>query len=164
MRNLRTATRWAARVGQAVTYRFIPGGIWLLFGGDVVDGLWLGFIGWFLLSATQAETTQAEAAAVFGGITVGAVMGPMSLSVSPSMALQQVVEDHLLPHGVPAVPVTELERLVGVGDPPGHPHVPRDRWAEATRQFSKEGKPCRMSVRRHRRNCRQKSRDPALAT
>ena len=130
--NLRTATRWAARVGQVIAYLFILGGIWLLFGGDVVDGLWLGFIGWFLSSAAQAETTQVETAAVFGGITVGAVMSPVSLSVSPSMTLQQVVEDYLLPHGLRAVPVTELDRLVGLVTLRDIRHVSRDRWAEVT--------------------------------
>ena len=24
-------------------------GVWLFFAGDFLDGLWLGFIGWFLL-------------------------------------------------------------------------------------------------------------------
>ncbi len=58
--NLRTATRWATRVGQVIAWLFILAGIWLFFTGNFLDGLWLGFIGWFLLSSAQAASVQAQ--------------------------------------------------------------------------------------------------------
>ncbi|HKV00564.1 MAG TPA: site-2 protease family protein, partial [Ktedonobacteraceae bacterium] len=56
--SLRTATRVTTLVGEVIGYLFILLGIWLFFGGNLLDGIWLGFIGWFLLSAAQSANTQ----------------------------------------------------------------------------------------------------------
>jgi Zn-dependent protease len=56
--NLQTATRAATISGEVFAYLFILAGIWLIFAGDVLDGVWIGFIGWFLLSAAQSANTQ----------------------------------------------------------------------------------------------------------
>ncbi|HEV2457374.1 MAG TPA: site-2 protease family protein, partial [Ktedonobacterales bacterium] len=56
--SLRRATRAAALVGQVIGYLLIFLGIFLFFGGDFVNGLWFGFIGWFLLQAAQAANSQ----------------------------------------------------------------------------------------------------------
>jgi Zn-dependent protease len=54
-KNLRTATRWATRVGIAVAWVIIAIGITVLLSGGVLEGLWLGLIGWFLSSAARAS-------------------------------------------------------------------------------------------------------------
>jgi hypothetical protein len=72
--SVRTATRVATLVGQVMAYLCIVGGIWLIFAGDLLDGLWIGFIGWFLLSGAQAANSQAMLARLFKGVTVGEVM------------------------------------------------------------------------------------------
>src|SRR5262249_7184060 len=63
--NFRTATRWAARFGQAVAWLMIFTGIAMAFGVEVpffgsgiVSGLWLAFIGWFLSSAARQSEQQ----------------------------------------------------------------------------------------------------------
>jgi len=47
------ATRWAARIGQAVGVILIGLGIFEFFGRDPVGGLWMAFIGWFLLARSS---------------------------------------------------------------------------------------------------------------
>src|SRR5438132_7364814 len=49
--SLAKATRVASISGQVIAYLFIFWGIWQFFSGDVLNGIWIGFIGWFLLSA-----------------------------------------------------------------------------------------------------------------
>ncbi len=56
--SLRTATRAATLTGQVIAYLFILVGIWLFFGGNVFNGIWIGFIGWFLLSSAQSANSQ----------------------------------------------------------------------------------------------------------
>src|SRR5712691_3159113 len=41
--SLRTATRVASMVGQIIAYLFILWGIFQFFGGDILDGIWIGF-------------------------------------------------------------------------------------------------------------------------
>jgi Zn-dependent protease len=46
--SMRRATRVATITGQIIGYLFILLGIWLFFTSNILDGIWLGFIGWFL--------------------------------------------------------------------------------------------------------------------
>ena len=46
--SLRKATRITIIVGQVIAYLFIFWGIWQFFTGNILDGIWIGFIGWFL--------------------------------------------------------------------------------------------------------------------
>src|SRR5213593_2750724 len=56
--NAARATRTAAATGQVIGYAFILLGVLRFFGGAGISGLWMAFIGWFLLNAAQATTAQ----------------------------------------------------------------------------------------------------------
>ena len=47
-------------VGQAVAFLFITLGLYRFFAGANFDGLWLAFIGWFLLDASSRSYVQVE--------------------------------------------------------------------------------------------------------
>src|ERR1041384_7830211 len=49
------ATRIASRVGQVVAFIFIATGLFSLFSRNDFGGLWIAFIGWFLLEGAQAS-------------------------------------------------------------------------------------------------------------
>jgi Zn-dependent protease len=49
------STRIASRVGQIVAVLFILDGIWRYFSGAGFGGLWIAFIGWFLMDAARAS-------------------------------------------------------------------------------------------------------------
>jgi len=68
---MRQATRVASLTGQVIAYLFILLGIWIFFTGSIVDGIWLGFIGWFLLSAAQSANAQGMLTSVLRGVRVG---------------------------------------------------------------------------------------------
>jgi Zn-dependent protease len=63
------ATRLSARVGQLLAYGLIGlGAAAALSGGSAMGGLWLAFIGWFLLTASGASARQAEIDASLTGL------------------------------------------------------------------------------------------------
>ncbi len=63
------ATHLAARVGQLLAYGLIGLGAALaLSGGNAIGGLWLAFIGWFLLTASAASARRAEIDATLEGL------------------------------------------------------------------------------------------------
>jgi Zn-dependent protease/predicted transcriptional regulator len=126
--DLQRATRWASRVGQLIAYLFILAGVWLFFIGDVVGGLWIGFIGWFLLNAAIGAYRQVQLAALFGGVTVGEAMNPTPASVPPGLSIQRLVEDYVMPLGLPTMPVAQAGRLVGMIGLDDVRRVPRDHW------------------------------------
>jgi Zn-dependent protease len=57
------STRIAARVGQVVAVLFILDGIWRYFSGAGFGGLWIAFIGWFLMDAARASYNHVATAA-----------------------------------------------------------------------------------------------------
>ena len=60
--NYSRSTQIATRVGQAVGYSFILGGISIIFlrpfGFSLLDGVWIVFVGWFLENAASASYRQ----------------------------------------------------------------------------------------------------------
>jgi Zn-dependent protease/predicted transcriptional regulator len=128
--SLRTATRWATRVSQVIAFLFILVGIWLFFSGNLLGGLWLGFIGWFLLGTAQAANAQVMLETLFGRVTVGEVMNPVPLTVSPGLSLLDLVEQSLLPRSLRAVCVTQDNSLVGLVSLTEIRQVPRAQWQQ----------------------------------
>ena len=59
----------------------------LFFGGAFIDGLWLGFLGWFLLSGAQAANVQATLQRLFKDVRGRDGMNPHPATVSVTITL-----------------------------------------------------------------------------
>ncbi|MFC0432014.1 site-2 protease family protein [Kutzneria buriramensis] len=70
------ATAITALVGRLIGSLFIGFGVVILFGGDLVDGMWLGLLGWFLLAAAAGEEVNAVRRNQFSQVFVRDVMAP----------------------------------------------------------------------------------------
>jgi Zn-dependent protease len=130
------ATRIATTVGQIVAFLFILGGIWLFFTGAAISGIWLGFIGWFLLSAAQAARTQVALEESFRGVTVAQMMKPDPLTVPANISLQKLVDEYFLPQGLRSALVMQGDQLAGLISLGDIRHVPRDQWSQTPVGFS----------------------------
>jgi len=73
-KNAGRATRIAARVGQVVAFLFILDGIWRFFSGAGFGGLWIAFIGWFLMDAARASYADVGKKAALAGTPASEVM------------------------------------------------------------------------------------------
>jgi Zn-dependent protease len=69
-KNADRSTRIAARVGQVVAFLFILDGIWKFFSGAGVGGLWIAFIGWFLMDAAKASYAHVQIKPAIAGMHV----------------------------------------------------------------------------------------------
>jgi len=106
------ATRSAIVVGRIFAWLMIALGIAQTLLGGVTGGLWLTFIGWFLLQAGAAEGLQEEVKQVLGGHSVGelATQGtPISADTMADVALQTMLRT-----GNRALPVMLGESLLGI--------------------------------------------------
>src|SRR5260221_381704 len=128
--NMRQATRVASLTGQVIAYLFILLGIWLFFAGSILDGLWLGFIGWFLLSAAQSANAQVMLTSVLRGVTVGEVMNPKPTTVPANISLQHLVDAYFLPGGLRYALVMQADHLVGLMTLSDIRHIPREQWGQ----------------------------------
>ncbi|HVB75869.1 MAG TPA: site-2 protease family protein [Ktedonobacteraceae bacterium] len=134
--NVRTATRVATFAGQGIAYLLIFVGFYLIFGGYILDGVWLGLMGWFLLSGAQSANSQAMFEAVFKGVTVSRVMNTSPNTVPANISLQKLVDELLLPHGWRSAFVMQGEFLAGLITLGDIRHIPRDEWAQTPVGFA----------------------------
>ena len=128
--SLLLATRVATIVGQIIAYLFILLGIWLFFGGSVLNGIWFGFIGWFLLSSAQSANSQVMLESMFRGVTVGEVMNTKPTTVPANISLQKLVDEYFLPYGLRSALVMQADQLAGLITLSDIRHVPREQWAQ----------------------------------
>jgi CBS domain-containing protein len=126
--DLRTATRWASRIGQIIAYLFILFGVMEFFSGNLLGGIWFGFIGWFLLSAAQTANQQVMLESMLRGVTVRDVMAPPPYPISTDFSLQQLVDGYIFPYGLRSVPVTEGDRFAGLVTLQEIRSVPQEQW------------------------------------
>ena len=131
-KNADRSTRIAARAGQVVAFVFIVDGIWQFFSGAGFGGLWIAFIGWFLMDAAKTSYAEVEAVAGLRGIQVSEVMSRDCATVSRGMSLQEFVNTYLLRTGARCFAVEDQGRRVGIITPRDVGRIPRDRWDTTT--------------------------------
>ncbi|MEW6354329.1 MAG: site-2 protease family protein [Pseudomonadota bacterium] len=126
--NASRATRSAARVGQFIAFGFIVIGIFRFFGGAGFGGLWLAFIGWFLLEAARASQMQVDVAANLQGVRVRDIMGRDCPVVDGRMNVRDFVDDYLLRSGGRYFIIEENGAVAGLVTPRDIKDIERARW------------------------------------
>ena len=141
-RNLRRATLIAATLGRIIGFFFILGGVWQLFAGNVGNGIWIAFIGWFLRNAAVAQIGQQQLAFLLTGHKVSEAMSRSCVTVPAKTTIQQLVDRHILGQGQRCMVVArggeldrdgELDRkAAGLLTLHHIREVPREKWATVT--------------------------------
>src|SRR6266436_2686639 len=122
------ATRIATTVGQLVAFVFIIVGLIRFFNGAGFAGLWLTFIGWFLLDAARSSYAQFETIERLRGVRVRDIMANEWPRIDSSTRLQTFVHDHLLKSAKRCFVVEEGDRVVGMITPHEVKEVNREQW------------------------------------
>jgi Zn-dependent protease/CBS domain-containing protein len=93
--SLDTATKVAARVGEAIGYGLIGLGALILFSGSLVSGLWMAAIGWFLSTSARAHDEERQVRKLLQGVTAAEVMEPNPVAIPGNMTVRQAVDTYL---------------------------------------------------------------------
>jgi Zn-dependent protease len=127
--SFRRANQAASIAGQLVAFGFIGWGILTVLGGDLIGGMWLTFIGWFLQNAAAASHAEANVREMLRGATVAQAMTRDCRRVERGASLERVVREEVLGAGRRCFVVTEDGRLAGLLTLHEIKAVPQDRWA-----------------------------------
>jgi Zn-dependent protease/predicted transcriptional regulator len=130
--NAQRATTIAARVGQVIAFLMIIYGLLQFFRGAGLNGLWIVFIGWFLLSASRESYAQVAITEGLRGVRVGDVMSRDFLTVDGYSNIQTFVEEHLARTGRRCFVVVVNGRPEGIITPTEITAVQRARWPYTT--------------------------------
>jgi CBS domain-containing protein len=104
-------------------------GVFALFQGLFVTGMWQLMIGGFVLIAARSSYTLQLAHKVFEDKTVGALMASDPVTVGPEVTLSEFINQVMLRHGVTFVPVVEDDVLLGHIDQSVLASIEREHWA-----------------------------------
>lgn len=112
---LAPATRVAAGLGSLFGVSVIALGIaWILSVGNLIGGLWLVLIGFFLRTAAGASHQQLALRRALEGVSARDLMTPGVATARPGTSLAEIVDDLVLPQGISEIPVVENGHLVGM--------------------------------------------------
>lgn len=130
--NLRRATEIAGIVGRLIAFLFIMFGVWQLFQGNWINGLWIAFIGWFLDNAVVGQVQQVRIHSLLAGHTVDQVMSRSCIMVPANHTLQNLVNEYILDKGQRCLIVEQGGQPTGLLTLHHIREIPRDRWATTT--------------------------------
>lgn len=120
--NTELASSVAFNVGRIVFYIFIGYGAWQIFNGNVISGIWIAVIGWFLMSSARGEraaqsgdANKAMSSALSFPVEITTEQIPPAIDESRSV--QSVLDDLTTESNQVSIPVTKAGELVGFVTP-----------------------------------------------
>lgn len=126
-KNFAKATRVAGASGKLIAYMMILGGAWIVFHGSIQQGLWIAFIGWFLLNAAQESVAQVAIRETLAGLSAADVMSSEVPIVDGHITLEEYGAE-VLRTGRRLHLVLTDDRLVGMMNIQMLNSVPREEW------------------------------------
>jgi Zn-dependent protease/predicted transcriptional regulator len=127
------ATRIASTSGKAFAYLMIFAGVWMALHGNWVGGLWIAFIGWFLLSASQESGAQVAIRNTLTGVRAADIMTQDVPTVPRDISLEDYVHE-VLRTGRRFHIVTGAGKPVGLVTLQAVRTIPREEWANTSIQ------------------------------
>lgn len=128
--SMRKGTRVATVAGRVMGVGLMALGAYsVLDGGGIVGGVWIVFIGWFLLQAAASSYDQVLLMEVLQGVSAGEGMTPDPETVGPDLHVDTLVNEHFLRRPYSAFPVTEGGVVQGLVTLSQVKSLPRDRWS-----------------------------------
>jgi Zn-dependent protease/predicted transcriptional regulator len=135
-KNLLVATKRATRVSEILSLLMIAAGLLLIVvTADLVNGVWVIFLGWFIRSGAETSLQQTQMTEALHGVSVEDIMTKNPLAVSPDISVQHLVNDFFLVHPHGGYPVVQNDMLQGVVTMSSVRSIPKElRETEPVRQ------------------------------
>lgn len=127
-RDYASATRTAGKLGRSFGQAMIVAGLLLVIFVGAFSGLWLAFLGWFLLAAAEAEMQTAEARVSLAGLTAADPMVRDPVTVDADSSVRKFMDEVFLPTRHTAFPVLDDGRVAGMVSFRQALGLPRPDW------------------------------------
>jgi Zn-dependent protease/predicted transcriptional regulator len=126
------ATHISATIGRGFGYLMIAAGVASLIFLNDFGGVWLAFIGWFLLTAAAAEDRFLMARQALGGLRVRDLMVRDPVTTKADVTLGEFMDDVVWTRRYTTYPVTDNGHAVGLLPFRCVAEVPRSEWDRRT--------------------------------
>ena len=122
------ATTTATTVARGFAYLFIALGLAEVIFLSSFAGVWLAFLGWFLLQAAGAEVRYLAVRQALGGLRVRDLMVRNPVTVAPDLHLGRFMDEVVWRHRYTTYPVAGGGRALGLLPFRAVAEVPRGEW------------------------------------
>ena len=126
--DLKKATDIAAAVGQVFGWIMIGGGVFLALTDNIMSGIWLVFLGWFLNGAAEASKRDLELRSLWLNVHVANVMNNNPETVGPASPVEALVNEIYVKKGIRVAPVVDAGRLLGIVSLADVKKLPPGEW------------------------------------
>jgi len=127
--NLRWATRIASGLGSTIGIFMIVFGFLNFIAGNFIGGIWYFLIGMFIRQASQMSYSQLLMRNALAGEEIQRFMETGPVSVSPSLTVEQLVNDYFYKYHYKMFPVSDGNGLVGCVGSRQVKGLPREEWS-----------------------------------
>ncbi|SHF06039.1 site-2 protease family protein [Alkalibacter saccharofermentans] len=130
--DMQKATKIASSLGSFFGYFLIFNGVFLALAGNLFNGVWFLFIGWFITQASQSSYQHVLMNDMFNKICVNKFMTENIVAVEYYVNLQQLVEEYYYKYKFSMFPVMRLDEVMGIVTIDEIKKVDRAIWDETT--------------------------------
>lgn len=130
--DIKKATAIASGFGRAFAFLLIGLGLFSLFTGSIISGIWFIFIGFFLQEAADVSYRQVVMKKILGGLKVKKFITRDVISVPAKIKLHQLVDDYFFKYRHASFPVIEEDTILGLVTLHDVKEVAKDKWEETS--------------------------------
>ncbi|MBN1685674.1 MAG: site-2 protease family protein [Spirochaetales bacterium] len=130
--DLKWATRISSAIGSGFGILLIVFGMFTLFRGAWINGLWWILIGFFVRNASRSSYQRTLIFETLKGEPVARFMKSEVVSVDPDIAIERLVEDYVYKYHYKMLPVARGRELMGCVTTRDIKKVPREEWGDHT--------------------------------
>lgn len=115
--NRNSATRFAANLGRLFGYAFIGLGLFLVFLGELFNGVWLALIGMVINGSARGAAMQTTLTSRIGDVRVADVMDREPVAIPGDLSVERALDEYFLRYRWPWFPVVDAaHRFLGLVD------------------------------------------------
>lgn len=124
------ATNIAATVGRFMGWGLIAFGLFQIFAGNFIGGIWFAFIGWFLSSSADASRREITLRDQLSGVRIKEVMTTNPTGIDPDTNVAELVSNVFRKQHSRAVPVCQNNQVLGIVTVTDVKGLPQEKWEE----------------------------------
>lgn len=132
MHDIRRATAIASGFGKGFAFFLMGFGLFNLLSGALIPGIWLIFIGFFVMEAADASYRQLIMKKFMSGTSIGNYATRDVIVIPAELTIDKMIDNYFLMYRHHSFPVVKDDQILGILTLHDIKLVPRENWTETT--------------------------------
>jgi Zn-dependent protease len=130
--SLKNATQIASSMGGMFGYFLMFLGFYWIFTGNVINGVWFLFIGWFIRQLSESSYQNMLMTDLFKDIKVREFMSDKVITVPAAASIRELIDEYFYKYKFASFPVKNGEEIIGIVTVDSIKSMQRNLWESTT--------------------------------